>query len=275
MMYRGVPVPPPPDAPAFRDPRQQELVDELMQLALPELRERLHGIGADTAAVEAAEDDQARLAALFVQVSNGGAAFPHAQPAGAYTGPSFSLATPTSKLAAEIETNGFVVLRGAVSRRWVQECATAFAPRLDEYIRRKGGPNDPATRNRGPFRHYIDLPLRRPFSDLFADERLHALMAAVLGPAACVTQFASDTPLGRGSTYQIVHNDLGAHDGEWPAERLAINWPLCDVTDLNGPFEMAVGGHTHRRNWREAERTGVQGVWAPPLRKRGCCIWTV
>ena len=48
----------------------------------------------------------------------------------------------------------------------------------------------------------------------------------------------------------MVHGDLGDHAGQ-KTFYLAVNWPLCDVTPENGPFEMAVGrvqdgGATHR-----------------------------
>lgn len=71
------------------------------------------------------------------------------------------------------------------------------------------------------------------------------LMHELLGPDAYCDALASDTPTGRGSVYQCVHGDSGMHDGGEVADLFAINWPLVDVTEENGPFEMAVGGRTH------------------------------
>ena len=71
------------------------------------------------------------------------------------------------------------------------------------------------------------------------------LVHELLGPAAYCDALASDTPTGRGSTYQCVHGDFGMHDGGEEADIIAINWPLVDVTEQNGPFEMAIGGRTH------------------------------
>ena len=45
---------------------------------------------------------------------------------------------------------------------WVNECLAAFLPRLESHIARIGA-NQLDTRNRGPYRHYIDLPMVPPF----------------------------------------------------------------------------------------------------------------
>ena len=185
------------------------------------------------------------------------ARFHHPGTAVVYSAPAIPL-DDVDSLVQAVQRDGFVVLRGAMSRQWVAACREAFAPRLAEWVRRKGE-NDPATRNRGAFRHYIDMPMSRPFSDLLASPHLDAVLSGVLGPDVVCDQFASDTPLPGSrlpggtqdplaavtSTYQDVHGDLGDHDGG-PTNVLAVNWPLCHVTELNGPFEMAVGGHTHR-----------------------------
>jgi ectoine hydroxylase-related dioxygenase (phytanoyl-CoA dioxygenase family) len=49
-----------------------------------------------------------------------------------------------------------------------------------------------------------------------------------------------------GSTFQDVHRDTPAlFDGEaeTPSFQLAVNFPLCDVTAENGPFETTLGTH--------------------------------
>ena len=74
---------------------------------------------------------------------------------------------------------GWVVLRGVVSPQWVDECAAAFHPRMCEYIGRKGA-NNPETRNRGPFRHYIDLPMCRPFSTLMVGPGAYLAVAVAV-----------------------------------------------------------------------------------------------
>lgn len=82
-------------------------------------------------------------------------------------------ATPASlddvgALAAAVRQNGFVVLRSLMPAAWVASCRAAFEPRLAEYLRRKGS----AAPNRGPNRHYIDLPMRAPFVNMLANHTI-------------------------------------------------------------------------------------------------------
>ncbi len=102
--------------------------------------------------------------------------------------------------------------------------------------------------NRGAHRYYVTLP----FQDLWADAGIidnDAIMAVVedlVGADGVLCQLASDTPL-RGSDYQELHRDtqlLFPETGaETPAYQLAVNFPLVDVTDENGPLEWAPGTH--------------------------------
>ena len=71
-------------------------------------------------------------------------------------------------LAAAVRENGFVVLRSLMPTAWVASCREAFEPRLAEYLRRKGS----TAPNRGPHRHYIDLPMRAPFVNLLANQTI-------------------------------------------------------------------------------------------------------
>ena len=160
----------------------------------------------------------------------------------------------TAAQKLQLEAQGFVVLKGLASAEYIARCRAAFEPRLSEYLAAKGGGK---RGNRGPYRHYIDLPMRAPFTELLASEPLAALLVAVLGDDARCDMLASDTPLGLGSTYQSVHGDLGTHDGG-PTRCLGVNWPLCAIDERNGPFEMAVGGRTHRMPETEARRV-VEG----------------
>src|SRR5207237_9537347 len=119
----------------------------------------------------------------------------------------------------------------------------AFAPLLPASVAREG-----SNPNRGPHRYYVTLP----FQDLWADPRIidnDAIMAVVeelVGADGVMCQLASDTPLA-GSEHQDLHRDtqlLFPESGvETPPYQLAINFPLVDVTDANGPMEYAPGTH--------------------------------
>ena len=67
--------------------------------------------------------------------------------------------------------------------------------------------------------------------------------AAAFAPLLAA-QLAADTPL-RGSDYQLLHRDSDALFPEaalaTPPFQLAVNFPLCDVTAENGPFETTRG----------------------------------
>ena len=97
--------------------------------------------------------------------------------------------------------------------------------------------------NRGAQRHYVTLP----FQDLWADPRIidnDAIIAVVeelVGADGVLCQLASDTPL-LGSQYQELHRDTQLLFPESGVEtlpyQLAVNFPLVDVTDENGRWNM-------------------------------------
>ena len=219
--------------------------------ATEELERRLAAVMSD----EAVAEEEARSRA---PAATGGVPFFHrALAVGIFRPPPLSL-DDTAGLKKHLDEFGFVVLRGLVDKAFIRCCREAFEPRLTEYIRRKGS-NDPQTRNRGPYRHYIDLPMRAPFVDIFRSKHLYNLLVAFLGQDCWCNQLASDTPLGAGSTYQVVHGDLGPHQGE-PCRTVAVNWPLCRIDERNGPFEMAISSPgTHRLPDTEARRVIESG----------------
>ena len=49
-----------------------------------------------------------------------------------------------------------------------------------------GGENERSTRNRGPFRHYIDLPMVRPFVGITGCRLAVAILRELLGARAAV-----------------------------------------------------------------------------------------
>jgi hypothetical protein len=139
--------------------------------------------------------------------------------------------------------DGFCVLPEHVAREKVGAWREAFAPLLERHVEREGH-----RLNRGPGRYYVTLPFREPFADpeVFEDEDLLAVVRGLVGGDAQFHQLATDTPL-LGSEYQDVHRDappLFPETGrETPPFQLAVNFPLVDVTEENGPFEVARATH--------------------------------
>eukprot|EP01043_Picozoa_sp_COSAG02_P043407 COSAG02_NODE_3778_length_6247_cov_21.794079_3_plen_318_part_00 len=156
-------------------------------------------------------------------------------------------------IVAAVHEDGFAVVRSGLPVSFVDDCAGAFAVRLEAHIARIGE-NDPKTRNRGPHRHYIDLPAVLPFAQIVSQPLVAAIVHGLLGPNAAAERLASDTPLGMGSVYQAVHLDV-AKGGPFraPGEleqqdvdgSLVLNWPTVDVTEANGPVEISRGSHRY------------------------------
>jgi hypothetical protein len=143
----------------------------------------------------------------------------------------------------EVSEDGFCVLRGHFARGKVEAWRAAFAPLLARHVEREGH-----RLNRGPGRYYVTLPFAAPFADpeVYEDDDVLEVVRGLLGEDAALVQLATDTPL-LGSEYQDIHRDAPPLFPEWgretPPFQLAVNFPLVDVTEDNGPFEVARGTH--------------------------------
>lgn len=156
--------------------------------------------------------------------------------------------------AATFERDGLVILKDHFPKTTLAKWRQAFAPLLDERIASH------ATAVRGENRHYITLPFYGVFADeaIFCDPDVLGIVERVAGEDPVMCQLATDTPLN-GSTYQDIHRDTPAlfdDVAETPSFQLAVNFPLCDVTSENGPFETTLGTHRMRPDeamhaWRE------------------------
>jgi ectoine hydroxylase-related dioxygenase (phytanoyl-CoA dioxygenase family) len=162
-------------------------------------------------------------------------------------------------LAQDFERDGFVLLREHFPREKIEAWRAAFEPLLEPHIQAS------ASGNRGPGRYYITLP----FEDLFADpsivcnEDIVGIVERVAGPDPVMCQLATDTPV-RGSQYQDWHRDtppLFDGEAETPSFQLAVNFPLVDVDETNGPLETTCG--THRLSREEALAGLEAGRFAP------------
>jgi hypothetical protein len=153
--------------------------------------------------------------------------------------------------ARDFNRDSIVVLRHHFPREKLARWADALQPLLDAQIDREQ--DNPS---RGAQRFYVTLPFQGVFADasIYEDRDILAIVERVAGPEPVMCQLATDTPLN-GSDYQAWHADTPALFPEWknndtPSFQIAVNFPLCDVTDENGPFETTYG--THRMNKDEA-----------------------
>lgn len=145
--------------------------------------------------------------------------------------------------AKQVLDDGFCVVPDHFSRAKLLAWREAFWPLLSAHVEREG-----RLENRGTSRYYVTLPFAAPFADpeLFEDDDILAIVDRLVGEDCVMCQLASDTPL-LGSQYQDVHRDTPPLFPEWgretPPYQLAVNFPLVDVTEENGPFEVARGTH--------------------------------
>jgi ectoine hydroxylase-related dioxygenase (phytanoyl-CoA dioxygenase family) len=134
--------------------------------------------------------------------------------------------------------------------------ADAFATLVRERSQFEGGL---APRERGRF--YVTLPWRAPFADpnVFAHPGVLGVLDRVFAQEYVMVQLAADTPV-EGSDYQTLHRDyrpLFADDFHTPLYALAVNFPLCDVDEDNGPLQITRG--THRMAKAAAEAAVARG----------------
>ena len=147
------------------------------------------------------------------------------------------------RLTDEVKTEGFCILRGHFPKEKLIEWRRAFVPLLQAHIENQG-----ELKNRGKARYYVTLPFDNLFADeeIFADADVLAIVENLVGEDFTMCQLATDTPL-LGSEYQDIHRDapplFPEIKPETPAFQLAVNFPLVDVTEENGPFEVARRTH--------------------------------
>jgi ectoine hydroxylase-related dioxygenase (phytanoyl-CoA dioxygenase family) len=151
--------------------------------------------------------------------------------------------------ARDFNRDGMVLLRNHfdpdVLRRWSRE----FEPLLKAHIENER--DDP---NRGSQRFYVTLPFIGTFADpaIYEDDDVLAIVERVAGPDPVMCQLASDTPL-KGSDYQTWHADTPllfpeTNDNDTPSFQIAVNFPLVDVNDADGPLETTVATHRLRKD---------------------------
>ena len=146
------------------------------------------------------------------------------------------------RLAEDLNRDGICILRGVFERSFIEEWARAFDTLFKERQNRPGGlaPREQA-------RFYLTLPWVKPFADerVFANPDILGVIDRVFTQEYEMVQLGVDTPL-LGSDYQETHSDirpLFTDTFVTPLYALAVNIPLVDVTEENGPFQMARGTH--------------------------------
>lgn len=154
--------------------------------------------------------------------------------------------TPTTidfdSLAEDLNRDGICVIRELFDPALIQEWAIAFDALFQERQQQPGG-----VAPRGKARGYVTLPWVAPFADpmVFANPTILGVLDRVFHQEYKLVQLAADIPM-QGSEYQDIHRDfrpLFTDQIVTPLYAVAVNFSLVEVTDENGPFEMARGTH--------------------------------
>lgn len=152
-------------------------------------------------------------------------------------------------LAQDFNRDSVVVLRNHLDCNVLQEWSRTFAPMLAVHV--ANGADNP---NRGARRFYVTLPFTGTFANpaICEDPDILAIVERVAGPDPVMCQLATDTPLN-GSDFQEWHSDTPllfpeTDNNDTPSFQIAVNFPLVDVDDDNGPFETTYGTHRMRKS---------------------------
>ena len=171
------------------------------------------------------------------------------------------------RLAADLNRDGLCILRGLLDTNLIEEWAQAFKALFAD---RQSLPGGLAPRETS--RYYLTLPWRAPFAnvDVFANPTVLGVLNRIFPQEYVLVQLGADVPL-QGSEYQETHRDfrpLFTEDHATPLYAVAVNFPLVDVTDENGPFEQARGTHVLSREVAlEKVRTGEMPMERFPLQR--------
>lgn len=153
--------------------------------------------------------------------------------------------------------DGIIGLKGAFTRRWVQDLREDIDMLFEEAKKRPGG-----ALGRGPNRFYVEVhPERiRGFQDLISHPWVVAVCESVLGPDYRIVEAGFDVP-GPGAANQPWHRDFTMPEATRTGRRLnslAFNMTTVDVEEDMGPFEIAPG-----TQWDEFSGC-EKGMFPPP-----------
>ncbi|HZH35105.1 MAG TPA: phytanoyl-CoA dioxygenase family protein, partial [Pyrinomonadaceae bacterium] len=146
------------------------------------------------------------------------------------------------QLANDLKRDGICIIRGLFEKSLVEEWGEAFRQLFKARQNRSGGL---APREQGRF--YLTLPWVKPFADVnvFANPAILGVLGRVFSQEYVMVQLGADVPI-QGSDYQEIHRDyrpLFTEEIVTPLYALAVNIPLVNITEENGPFQMARGTH--------------------------------
>ena len=151
---------------------------------------------------------------------------------------------------AELQDQGFCVLKSHFVTSVVERCREAFWPTLIDYIAKNG--DKP---NRGEHRHFLAMPFAPPCfaPEFFFDAEVLRIVRNVMDDQVVADQWGCDVPL-QGSKHQDFHVDYQrplfpeAPDMPLPTYMLVVSFGLIDISPAQGPIEIVPGTHKMPRS---------------------------
>lgn len=148
---------------------------------------------------------------------------------------------------ADLNRDGIVVIPQVFDPATIDEWRQAFDALLKSRQNRPGG-LAPREKNR----YYLTLPWVPPFADrnVFANPVITGVLNRLFPQEYVMVQLGADVPM-KDSDYQETHRDyrpLFTDEILTPLYAVAVNFPLVEVTEENGPLQHARGTHLMGRD---------------------------
>ena len=151
-------------------------------------------------------------------------------------------AETVERACRHIALNGFVVLENAIATDIVDKVHDDWRELANHLLLNDRGKTSVGTTEFRKNRIRMDIPFRRPYTDaqFIANPFVVPIVERILGEDCRLFYYSADAPMP-GSDYQVVHADYAPFfpesDVVLPTAGLAVNFPLVDVTENNGPME--------------------------------------
>ncbi len=148
----------------------------------------------------------------------------------------------------QVALNGFVVLENAIAVDVVDKAQEDWTALANYLLQNEPEKTSVGTKEFRKNRIRMDIPFRRPYIDthFIANPFVVPIVERILGEDSRLFYYSADAPMP-GSDYQVVHADYSSFfpesDVVLPPAGLAVNFPLVDVTEGNGPMEVWPNSH--------------------------------
>jgi len=144
--------------------------------------------------------------------------------------------------------NGFVVLQNAISPDLIDTVHDDWVKVANHLLANEPEKTSVGSTEFRKNRIRMDIPFRDPYiaPEFVANPFVVPIVERILGMDCRVFYYSADAPLP-GSDYQVVHADYAPFFPEsdivLPPFGLAVNFPLIDVTESNGPMDVWPNTH--------------------------------